>query len=130
MNANVSVTYHGPIFDGRADAMLNRATREMEHHLASVGADYVRAELERVLRKETPYYRLQVTSTEYPGRTVINDGGVVYGPWLEGTGSRNRTTRFKGYATFRRMTVKLNAEAPRILAPSVDRLVAEINNGA
>jgi hypothetical protein len=27
---------------------------------------------------------------------------VIYGPWLEGTGSRNATTRFKGYASFRR----------------------------
>jgi hypothetical protein len=126
----VDVSYSGPIFDGRAQAMTDRSVRDMEHHLASVGADYVRAELERVLRKETPYYRLQVTSTEYPGRTVINDGGVIYGPWLEGTGSRNRTTRFKGYATFRRMAAKLSAEAPRILAPYADALVARINHGS
>jgi hypothetical protein len=124
------VSYHGPVFDGRAQEMTDRAVRDMEHHLASVGADYVRAELERVLRKETPYYRLQVTSTEYPGRTVINDGGVIYGPWLEGTGSRNRTTRFKGYATFRRMAAKLDAESTRILQPYVDALVARINHGS
>lgn len=127
---NVSVEYKGPVFDGRAKAYTDRAVRDMEHHLGSVGADYVRAELERVLRKETPYYRLQVTSTEYPGRTVINDGGVVYGPWLEGTGSRNKTTRFKGYFTFRRMTQKLNQEAPNILRPYVDALVEKINHGA
>lgn len=126
----IGVEYHGPMFDGRAQAMTDRSVRDMEHHLASVGADYVRAELERVLRVETPYYRLQVTSTEYPGRTVINDGGVIYGPWLEGTGSRNRTTRFKGYSTFRRMTQKLNAESTAILAPYVDKLVSEINDGA
>jgi hypothetical protein len=78
------VSYHGPVFDGRAQQMTDRAVRDMEHHLASVGADYVRAELERVLRKETPYYRLQVTSTEYPGRTVINDGGMIYGPLARG----------------------------------------------
>jgi hypothetical protein len=127
---DINLTYRGPVFDGRAQAMTDRAVREMGQHLASVGADYVRGELERVLRKETPYYRLQITTTEYPGRTVINDGGVVYGPWLEGTGSRNRTTRFKGYATFRRMTQKLNAEKIRIVQPYVDRLVARINHGA
>jgi hypothetical protein len=124
----VKVEYRGPLFDGRAKAWTDRAVRDWEHHLGSVGADFVRAELERVLRKETPYYRLQVTSTEYPGRTVINDGGVIYGPWLEGTGSRNRTTRFKGYATFRRMTQKLNTEAGRILQPYVDQLVEKINH--
>lgn len=130
MSEDIDVTYHGPIFDGRADAIIDRSTREMEHHLASVGADYVRAELERVLRKETPYYRLQVTSTEYPGRTVINDGGVVYGPWLEGTSSRNRTTRFKGYSTFRRVTRMLQNDAKRIVLPQVNKLVEKINHGA
>lgn len=130
MNNVVKVTYKGPMFDGRAKVMFDRASRDWEHHLGSVGADYVRAELHRVLRKETPYYRLQVTSTEYPGRTVINDGGVVYGPWLEGTGSRNKTTRFKGYATFRRIAQKLNAEATNILRPYVDALVERINHGS
>lgn len=127
---DVKVTLSGPLFDGRASAMVDRAVIDMEHHLGSVGADYMRAELERVLRKETPYYRLQITSTEYPGRTVVNDGGIVYGPWLEGTGSRNKTTRFKGYATFRRITQKLNDEAPRILQPYVDALVERLNHGA
>jgi hypothetical protein len=28
--------------------------------------------------------------------------GPVYGPWLEGVGSRNATTRFKGYRAFRK----------------------------
>lgn len=130
MSNNITVTYSGPLFDGRAVYMTDKQAREMEHHLASVGADYVHAELDRVLRHQTPYYNTQVTSTEYPGRTVINDGGVIYGPWLEGTGSRNKTTRFKGYATFRRMAQKLNADAPRILRPYVDRLVGELNHGA
>lgn len=126
----INVSYRGPLFDGRAQAMTDRSCRDMEHHLGEVGADFVRAELERVLRKETPYYRLQVTSTEYPSRTVINDGGVVYGPWLEGTGSRNRTTRFKGYATFRRMTALLNSRAESIVQPYVNALVDRINHGA
>ncbi len=126
---NIDVKVGGPLFDGRATAMTDRAVRDMEHHLGEVGADYVRAELHRVLRKETPYYRLQITSTEYPGRTVINDGGVIYGPWLEGTGSRNKTTRFKGYATFRRMTEKLRVESTAILQPYVDMLIERINHG-
>jgi len=33
---------------------------------------------------------------------LITDGGVVYGPWLEGVGSRNEVTRFKGYSSFRK----------------------------
>lgn len=127
---SIEIKTSGPLFDGRAQAMTDRSVRDMEHHLAEVGADMVRAELERVLRKETPYYRLQITTTEYPSRTVVNDGGVVYGPWLEGTGSRNKTTRFKGYATFRRTTALLDARAKSILQPYVDQLAEELNHGA
>lgn len=127
---SIEIKTSGPLFDGRAQAITDRAVRDMEHHLAEVGADMVRGELERVLRKETPYYRLQVATTEYPSRTVINDGGVVYGPWLEGTGSRNKTTRFKGYATFRRTTALLDARAKSILQPYVDVLAEKLNHGA
>ena len=128
-DVDVKVSLNGPIFDGRAKVMIDRASKDMQDHLASVGADYVRAELDRVLRKQTPYYRLQITTTERPGATVVNDGGVIYGPWLEGTGSRNKTTRFKGYATFRRMTQRLNAESQNILRPYVDMLVEKLNHG-
>ena len=127
---SVTVDAHGPMFDGRAAAILDRAEHEWEEHLAEVGADYVRGELHRVLRKETPYYRLQITSKEAPGHHVVTDQDVVYGPWLEGTSSRNRTTRFKGYATFRRITARLNADANRILQPYVDATVDRINHGS
>lgn len=127
---SVEVKKTGPMFDGCAKSIIDRSVRDMQHHLAEVGADMVRGELERVLRKETPYYRLQITTTEYPSRTVVNDGGVVYGPWLEGTGSRNKTTRFKGYATFRRTTALLSARAQSILQPYVDTLVEKLNHGA
>lgn len=130
MSNGIDIEVKGPVFDGRAQVWTDADVRKMEHHLGSVVADMVRGELERVLRKETPYYRLQVTSTEYPERTVVNDGGVVYGPWLEGTGSRNKTTRFKGYATFRRITALANDRAESIIQPYVDALVEKIDHGA
>jgi hypothetical protein len=46
---------------------------------------------------------------------VVNDRGIVYGPWLEGVGSRNfPKTRFKGYASFRRAVHRVRGEVPRI----------------
>jgi hypothetical protein len=32
----------------------------------------------------------------------LHDSGVVYGPWLEGVGRRNKVSRFKGYSSFRK----------------------------
>jgi hypothetical protein len=41
------------------------------------------------------------------GDQLINDGGIVYGPWLEGASKRNSSTRFKGYHQFRRTRTRL-----------------------
>jgi len=91
------VIVNGPVFDGRADIALTQACRESERSIAILGASRMRSFLQTVLRKQTPYYRLQVeASPDHPGWKVW-DQKVIYGPWLNGTGSRNKTTRFKGY---------------------------------
>ena len=109
-----TVTVSGPIFDGRADAALHEASREIGESVAEIGAVMVRANLAGTLRNETPIYRTRVHADAEGAGWQIWDGGMVYGPWLEGTGSRNRTTRFKGYATFRRTVGAIQAKAGQI----------------
>lgn len=59
---------------------------------------------------------------------VVDDGGIVYGPWLEGVGSRNVTTRFKGYRMWRRTAQQMQrGGALAIAEPIVDRAVRELN---
>jgi len=57
---------------------------------------------------------------------VIDDTRVVYGPWLEGVGSRNQATRFKGYAIFRRTKDKLQKMGRDILAKHVQRALERL----
>src|SRR3546814_9997690 len=48
----------------------------------------------------TTLFRSNVRITNVSGSPEVWDGGMAgprYGPWLEGVGSRNNTTRFKGY---------------------------------
>jgi hypothetical protein len=60
--------------------------------------------------------------------TAIVDGDVVYGPWLEGVGSRNSpVTRFAGYHTFRKAGQKLNGEAGVIANVVIKPYIGEIN---
>jgi len=56
----------------------------------------------------------------------IDDSKVVYGPWLEGTGSRNETTRFKGYSSFRRTTQFMEERKTGIIHKWVTKLVGEL----
>lgn len=82
----------------------------------------VQENLHGVIRHPTGYYESQV----HAENTTITDGGVIYGPWLEGVGSRNRTTRFKGYFTFRRTTQSIRAKAGEIaesiIGPYLERM--------
>lgn len=126
--SSVEVQQSGAVFDGRAEQQQRDSADEWTQSLATLGASMVRTNLNSVLRKQTPFYRLQVQARSEPPGWKITDQGVVYGPWLEGTGLRNRTTRFKGYATFRRTVQQINARAVAIGQPIIARFVNTMNS--
>lgn len=78
---------------------------ELEEEGAEFALDHIRGTFHTHFKQPTGYYesnvRIRNTST---GHEVWDGGrgGPVYGPWLEGVGSRNNTTRFKGYHAFRK----------------------------
>lgn len=80
--------------------------------------------LDRSIRNPTPYYETQLTRQRVsPSVIRVHDRGVVYGPWLEGTSSRNRTSRFKGYSSLRRARQATIARVPQLVAAARQRLV-------
>lgn len=105
---------HGPLFDGTADRIAEEMCQEIEREVGDVGVGMVRAQLGNVLKHPTGRYSSHITAEPDGGDTRITDQDMVYGPWLEGTGSRNRTTRFKGYATFRKVAEALRARSGAI----------------
>jgi hypothetical protein len=117
----MSITTHGPLFDRRVDAAVRDGLEEAQRQVAHQGAAEVRARLGDVLKHPTGRYESHVHDTVVGDNPSVVDDRVVYGPWLEGTGSRNRTTRFKGYHTFRLIAQRLRREAPAI----ADRVVSE-----
>lgn len=123
----VDMQYSGPIVLGLTDPIMSRATVAMADKIAQAGKELIDAELPRVLKNPTGYYQSQIQVTNaHSTNPRVTDGGVIYGPWLEGVGSRNRTTRFKGYSTFRRMRQRLDSQVLKIIQPTVDRVVKEL----
>lgn len=118
-----TVTYTGPLFDGRAKAAMGDFANEIENDVANYGVDLVRARLDKVLKHPTGYYRSHVTQTD----GHINDSNVVYGPWLEGVGSRNKKSRFKGYKTFRLVFQELDDKAGPMAADLLPKYVERMN---
>lgn len=116
--ASYVISKTGPLFDGRAEAAVARAANDVEKSVATLGASMIRTRLNLVLTHQTPIYRFKVVPKQtFPGWKIW-DQRMIYGPWLEGTGSRNRTTRFKGYRTFRIMVIMIQDRA-NIIAPNI-----------
>lgn len=118
----------GPLFSGEAARVLDRMTEEIAREVGKVAEQDVQQRLKTVLRHPTGKYQRRIrAAVESGGRVVIDDQRSVYGPWLEGTSSRNRTTRFKGYATFRRVRQQVEAKSGRIAQQVVARTVGRLS---
>lgn len=96
---------------GDLEDAIPRGMNEGLQEAAEIGSDWIDEALMGSLRTQTPYYRLQIRAHPAGDDWIVEDGGVIYGPWLEGVSRRNQTTRFKGYSTFRRVKQRLEREA-------------------
>jgi hypothetical protein len=112
----------GPIFDGRARRYVDLWADDVEEEVAHEANQRLHSELHAVLRHPTGYYESHVRAERIGPDWRVTDGGVVYGPWLEGTGSRNKTTRFKGYFHWRRVKSSIDRDAPDIARRMLPRL--------
>jgi len=74
-------------------------------------------------KASTGHYRRSVHARYQDLHARIDDGGVVYGPWLErGAGG----TRFRGYAQFRRTGQFIQAKVPEISKKVITRYVNKL----
>lgn len=135
----VKVEARGPLADGTAPQIIRQALQNSVQALIELGDE----RLAMMARPRpagvylsyaeggtsTGNYRRNMFSEVRDLYGLITDSGVVYGPWLEGIGSRNATTRFKGYAMFRRTSEWLNEQAPRVAQQQITRAVAVLNGG-
>jgi hypothetical protein len=124
----VTVVKTGPWFvAGEPVRVMTDMAQESEKAVATLGASMVRSRMDRVFRVQTPFYRLKNIANRYMGHWRIWDqDATVYGFWLEGIGSRNRTTRFKGYFTYRIIGQELRTRTPAIVEGVVRRMIGRL----
>lgn len=116
----------GPMFRaGYPDAVIARGCLEAELQVAAVGGELVRAATV-VFRHPTGRYRSSVRVEHLGGDALIHDGGIVYGPWLNGTAPRNRGSRFKGYGIWPAVRAWLDGDAVPIADHTFGRVVKEL----
>lgn len=121
----VNATRTGPFRDGRFQRAASDYSDQLQYAVALHGEELVTRRLNQVLKTQTPYYRTRITVRRAHGGYEVTDQGVIYGRWLEGTGSRNYpVTRFRGYATFRRVKPLVDRDANRIAIQLLHRYQA------
>ena len=97
----------GPLFNGLATIALRAMSESMVDTLARDAQHLVLENLHHDLKSPTGYYESHIRVDRVNNDRVVNDSGVVYGPWLEGVSSRNQSTSFKGYHDFRKAAQEL-----------------------
>lgn len=125
---SIEVITRGPIFnEAQRRGIMADFVRQATDDVSAQAYAEVMGNLNRSIRRPTPYYETQIINQRLSAELRrVHDRGIIYGPWLEGTGSRNRSTRFKGYASFRRAKQRVRAQVPALLAGSLARCVARL----
>jgi hypothetical protein len=122
------VRVSGPFFDGRADAALQDFLREVPYTVASQGLAYWQTNLDASIKHPTPYYETQVHVYRDGDAAVVDDRGIIYGPWLEGVGSRNSpVTRFPGYHSLRKAVQTLSGRTREIAERTLAKYIGRMN---
>ena len=137
---HVEIKATGFLFEGKAGAVINKAIDGTIVELVQLGEQrldlmlrprpagvYLSIAEARRGQASTGHYRRSIHAVASHLHGIITDSGVVYGPWLEGVSSRNATTRFKGYSSFRRVGQTLEKDRDKVLKAHVDKAIRELN---
>lgn len=119
----------GSLFDGGWEAGMTELVTDIVGAVGDTVLDTWRDNLNRNIRVNHQRYISTTRVTRVSDdKAVVNDGTSVYGPWLEGQGSRNYpVTRFRGYDSAREAAEKLSATADEVAAPVVVQFVEAMN---
>lgn len=117
----------GAVFNGMAELAGHQFVDELRQKVADITVQMVKNRLSEVLRHNTGTYISYTHEVPEGDTIVVTDRWIVYGPWLEGVGSRVGPpgsghwplTRFEGYHTYRIVAQEVNARVPEIAAETI-----------
>ena len=122
-----TVTMTGPIFSPNVETMTKETIKAIESDLVKAGIKDVREQLYPGHGKLTGDFRRSITGSKRHLNSSIYPKLWVIGLWLEGVGSRNATTSFKGYGIFAKASEELRGDSDDIAEKRVKALVGKLN---
>lgn len=127
MSIGFEVKVSGPFFTGRPEQVLADMLDDCLYEVGNAALERWQYHLNASIKHPTPYYETQIIQQRLGLAEVVHDRGIVYGPWLEGTSSRNARSKFKGYASLRKAANEVENQAPSILQRVVERHLARLS---
>jgi len=126
-----NITFRGALFTGVAEAELAAAEAAVQREVAEYAEYQWQMNMDGSFQNPTGAYQSHVNILQREGDLVVNDGwpdsGLQYGPWLEGVGSRNVTSSFKGYRSMERARNSVAQKTDAIAKPIIDKFIAAAN---
>lgn len=117
----------GALLEGKGPKVVQAMLDDASEAVAQAVYEDVKEVLRSVLKHPTGYFESRVVTDISSDGAKVTDGGVIYGPWLEGTSSRNGQTRFKGYQTFRKVTDKWNdGHAEDLIGDAISQRIGDL----
>lgn len=125
---DVVVKIDGPLFDQRYDQVIGEFLDAAKTDIAEVGENMMAASsaVFRYEAKPRTGVWLANLHTSNQGDDLVIEDDAVYNAWLEGVGSRNKTTRFKGYRIWRLTAQQLQAAAAGIAERTLQRFIGRL----
>lgn len=124
---SVQVRFDGPFFDGRVQKEIELVLDDIAEDAADLGLQMLHQAFGQTLVAPTGRYERGLQADLIPDGVDLHDGGSIYGPWLEGTSSRNSSTRFKGYANFRRTAQELESRLDDLAEAALQKRMDRMN---
>jgi len=127
-----TVTFKGPVFDGQADLILRNALDQERRRIMDQTALKLAEQETNVFSYHAgpPTYRyrsgLHVVHRSQSS-TLKPHQGIPYVHWIEGTGSRNPISSFKGHWIFKNTRRRLEAVLLPSFQDAMRSAVARIN---
>lgn len=131
MRVNAKVEVSGPLASGEAANALQDALRATVHELSQEAQTELQSFVMDKTGRATGFFQDHIIISnlkKYRDAEVVHPAypAVLYGPWLEGTSERNRSTRFPGYHLFRLTRQRMQDKAADVAERHIDEAMRKL----
>lgn len=125
----------GAFLEHRDTPIVRKFFDDAKKLVAKTGEDEIKQRIGRQAKHPTGkpggHFAAGIVTKDFAkGRTLTAEyPQILRGPWLEGTSTRNASTRFKGYRMFRLTARRLRKNVSQLVRDLFQRAMDDLNAG-